>query len=125
MNSYDIVIVGAGHAGAQAAIALRQRKFAGSIAILGEEPELPYERPPLSKDYLAGDKPFERLLIRPAAFWPERAIDMLLDHRATGFSIAEIAYRSGFLDPGYFARQFRKRFGISPREWRAGHAPQS
>ncbi|MBM6574783.1 FAD-dependent oxidoreductase [Microvirga sp. SRT01] len=81
MNSYDIVIVGAGHAGAQAAIALRQRKFAGSIAILGEEPELPYERPPLSKDYLAGDKPFERLLIRPAAFWPERAIDMLLGHR--------------------------------------------
>jgi 3-phenylpropionate/trans-cinnamate dioxygenase ferredoxin reductase subunit len=81
LNSYDIVIVGAGHAGAQAAIALRQRKFAGSIAILGEEPELPYERPPLSKDYLAGDKPFERLLIRPAAFWPERAIDMLLGHR--------------------------------------------
>jgi 3-phenylpropionate/trans-cinnamate dioxygenase ferredoxin reductase subunit len=81
LNSYDIVIVGAGHAGAQAAIALRQRKFAGSIAILGEEPELPYERPPLSKDYLAGDKPFERLLIRPAAFWAERAIDMLLGHR--------------------------------------------
>ena len=74
---YDVLIVGAGHAGAQAAIALRQRKFAGSIAIVGDEPELPYERPPLSKDYLAGDKPFERILIRPAAFWAERDVTML------------------------------------------------
>ena len=74
---YDIVIVGAGHGGAQAAIALRQRKFAGSIALLGDEPELPYERPPLSKDYLAGEKPFERILIRPAAFWAERDVTLL------------------------------------------------
>ncbi len=74
---YDVVIVGGGHAGAQAAIALRQEKFAGTIAIVGAEPELPYERPPLSKDYLAGDKPFERLLIRPVAFWAERAIALL------------------------------------------------
>jgi 3-phenylpropionate/trans-cinnamate dioxygenase ferredoxin reductase subunit len=74
---YDILIVGAGHAGAQAAIALRQRKFEGTIALLGDEPEPPYERPPLSKEYLAGDKPFERILLRPAAFWEERAITML------------------------------------------------
>ena len=40
-------------------------------------------------------------------------------------SVAEIAFRAGFLDAGYFARLFRKRFGITPREWRAGHAPQS
>jgi len=55
----------------------------------------------------------------------DRASDMLTDLRAAGLSIAEIAYRAGFLDPGYFTRLFRKRFGISPREWRAGHAPQS
>ena len=73
MSRYDVLIVGAGHAGAQAAIALRQSKFEGSIALLGDEPELPYERPPLSKEYLAGVKPFERLLIRNAAFWEERA----------------------------------------------------
>lgn len=78
---YDVLIVGAGHGGAQAAIALRAGKFAGSIAILGDEPELPYERPPLSKDYLAGDKPFERLLIRPPSFWEERDITMRLGHR--------------------------------------------
>ena len=48
MRHFDVVIVGAGHAGAQAAISLRQRKFTGSILLLGEEPVLPYERPPLS-----------------------------------------------------------------------------
>ena len=73
----DVLIVGGGHAGAQAAIALRQAGFAGTVAIVNAELELPYERPPLSKDYLAGDKAFDRLLIRPAAFWDERRIDML------------------------------------------------
>lgn len=71
---HDVLIVGAGHAGAQAAIQLRQLKFAGSIGLVTEEPDLPYERPPLSKEYLAGEKPFERLLFRPEAFWPERQI---------------------------------------------------
>ncbi|MEG3123094.1 NAD(P)/FAD-dependent oxidoreductase [Sphingomonas sp. GB1N7] len=83
MQHYDVVIVGAGHAGAQAAIALRQAKFAGTIAVIGDEPELPYERPPLSKDYLSGEKPFERLLIRPPAFWAERDVEMLLGQRVT------------------------------------------
>lgn len=80
---YDVLIVGAGHGGAQAAIALRQAGSAGSIAIVGDEPELPYERPPLSKDYLAGEKPFERILIRSAAFWAERQVEMLLGRRVT------------------------------------------
>ena len=83
MDHYDVVIVGAGHGGAQAAIALRQNKFAGSIAIIGDEPEVPYERPPLSKEYLSGDKPFERILIRPAAFWGERDIAMLLGRKVS------------------------------------------
>ena len=80
-DRYDILIVGAGHGGAQAAIALRQRKFEGSIALIGEESEIPYERPPLSKDYLAGEKAFERILIRPPAFWAERDIVMLTGRR--------------------------------------------
>ena len=78
---YDILIVGGGHGGAQAAIALRQGGYAGSIGLVTEEAELPYERPPLSKDYLSGAKPFERMLIRPPAFWAERAIAMLNGHR--------------------------------------------
>jgi AraC-like DNA-binding protein len=55
----------------------------------------------------------------------ERAADLLSDPRTQSLSIGEVAWRNGFLDPGYFARLFRKRFGITPREWRAGHAPQS
>ena len=78
---FDVLIVGGGHGGAQAAIALRQRGFSGTLAIVGEEANLPYERPPLSKDYLAGDKAFERIMIRPAAFWAEREIAMLTGHR--------------------------------------------
>jgi len=79
MSAADIVIVGTGHGGAQAAIALRQQGFAGSIAMVGRDSVPPYERPPLSKEYLAGEKPFERLLIRPPRFWAERDIELLLD----------------------------------------------
>ncbi len=102
-RAFDVVIVGAGHAGAQAAIALRQNKFEGSIALIGDEPELPYERPPLSKDYLAGEKTFDRILIRPRQFWAERAVEMLLAtcvtsvdplaHRVTTSAGATIGYR--------------------------------
>jgi 3-phenylpropionate/trans-cinnamate dioxygenase ferredoxin reductase component len=81
MTRFEILIVGGGHGGAQAAIALRQLGFAGSIAIVGGEPELPYERPPLSKDFLAGEKEFDRMLIRPPAFWAERDVAMLLGHK--------------------------------------------
>ena len=80
-DRYDVLIVGPGHGGAQVAVALRQRKFTGTIAMLGEKPKIPYERPPLSKDYSAGEKGFERLLIRPASFWNERAMTMLTGRR--------------------------------------------
>ena len=80
---FDVVIVGGGHGGANCAIALRQQGFAGSIAIVGDEAELPYERPPLSKEYLLGDKPWERMLIRPESFWTERAVSLLTGWRVT------------------------------------------
>ena len=78
MNSADVVIVGTGHGGAQAAIALRQQGHEGSIPMLGRDAYPPYERPPLSKEYLAGDKPFERIMIRPEKFWADKNIDMKL-----------------------------------------------
>lgn len=81
MKTYDVLIVGAGHGGAQAALLLRQAGFEGSVAMLGDEKEPPYERPPLSKDYMAGDKTFERILIRPVTFWEERSVDLLLGKR--------------------------------------------
>ncbi|GAB5488633.1 MAG: FAD-dependent oxidoreductase [Parasphingorhabdus sp.] len=82
-DSYDILIVGAGHAGAQAAIALRQQKFEGTIGLMGNEKYPPYERPPLSKEYLAGDKEFNRILLRPESFWAEREIDLLTGCRVS------------------------------------------
>lgn len=81
MQSIDILIVGAGHAGAQIAVQLRQGGFEGSIAMVGEEAWAPYERPPLSKEYLSGDKSFERILIRPEAFWAERGIELFTGRR--------------------------------------------
>jgi 3-phenylpropionate/trans-cinnamate dioxygenase ferredoxin reductase subunit len=79
----DVLIVGAGQGGAQTAISLRQQKFAGSVVMVGEEPSLPYERPALSKEYLAGDKAFEKLLLRPASFWEERHVEVQLGVRIT------------------------------------------
>lgn len=75
----DVVIVGAGHGGAQAAAALRQNGFSGSILVIGREADYPYERPPLSKEYFAREKPFERLYIRPISFWADRDISFRLN----------------------------------------------
>ncbi len=83
MDHYDTLIVGGGHGGAQAAIALRQNVYAGSIAIVGREAELPYQRPPLSKDYLAGALVWERMLIRPSGFWDERQVAMIVGATVT------------------------------------------
>ena len=78
-SSKKLIIVGAGHGGAQMAIGLRQMGHDGPITLIGREPDYPYERPPLSKDYLSGEKAFERILIRPAAFWAEKQIEVRLD----------------------------------------------
>ncbi len=83
MNKHDVVIVGTGHGGAQAAIALRQQGFEGSILMIGRDRMPPYERPPLSKEYLAGEKPVERLLIRPEAFWADKQIELMLGQSVT------------------------------------------
>jgi 3-phenylpropionate/trans-cinnamate dioxygenase ferredoxin reductase subunit len=115
VSDYGVLIVGAGHAGAQAAIALRQNKFDGTIGLVGDEPEIPYERPPLSKDYLAGEKPFERLLIRPAPFWPERDVAMLTGTRI--ISVDPQAHRATTADG--------ERIGYGKLIWAAGGSPRS
>ncbi len=88
MKQADVVIVGAGHGGAQCALALRQNGFTGSIAMIGREPEPPYERPPLSKEYFAREKTFDRLYIRPPAFWGEKDISLLLSTEVTAIDPA-------------------------------------
>jgi len=110
----DIAIVGAGHGGAQAAITLRQLKFEGSIALIGDEPEFPYERPPLSKEYFAGDKPFERIMLRPEKFWGERNVTMMLSTRVT--AVDAEAHRLTFANGGTLA--------YGALIWAAGGAPR-
>ena len=79
----DILIVGAGQAGAQTAADLRRRGFAGSILLVGDEPDEPYERPPLSKAYLAGQMEAEQLPLRSASFWSEAGVDCRTGLRVT------------------------------------------
>ena len=80
---YDVLIVGAGQGGGAAAIQLRQQGFTGSLGVIGRELEPPYERPPLSKEYMLGEKTFDRLLVRPREFWASKDIDMVLGTEVT------------------------------------------
>src|ERR1043165_3017471 len=73
-----IVIVGAGQAGAQAVAPLRAEGFEGSLTLIGDEPFMPYQRPPLSKAYLSGAMERERLFLKPEAFYREAQCDLLL-----------------------------------------------
>ncbi|HKZ74453.1 MAG TPA: FAD-dependent oxidoreductase [Steroidobacteraceae bacterium] len=77
-----VVIVGAGQAAAQATDTLRKRGYAGGITLIGDEPEWPYQRPPLSKKYLAGALERERLAIRPGHFYAEHGVEGRLARRA-------------------------------------------
>jgi 3-phenylpropionate/trans-cinnamate dioxygenase ferredoxin reductase subunit len=80
----QILIVGAGQAAVQASDTLRRKGFKGALTLVGAEPYLPYQRPPLSKKYLSGALERERLLIRPAQFYAEQGIETLLGRRAEG-----------------------------------------
>ena len=78
-----MVVVGAGHAAGQAVASMRQDKYEGEIVVIGDEPHVPYQRPPLSKQYLADEQGLDRVYLRPAAFYTERNIRVLLGTRAT------------------------------------------
>ncbi|MFN2099462.1 NAD(P)/FAD-dependent oxidoreductase [Altererythrobacter sp. MF3-039] len=114
MDKADVVIVGAGHGGAQAAIALRQAGHEDSILILGREPEIPYERPPLSKEYFAGDKPFERILIRPEKFWQDKNVDV-----RTSANVTEVDWMGHEVVLGDGSR-----IGYRKLVWAGGGAPR-
>jgi 3-phenylpropionate/trans-cinnamate dioxygenase ferredoxin reductase subunit len=114
MSDYGVIIVGGGHGGAQAAIALRQQKYDGSIAIVSAEPEIPYERPPLSKEYLSGEKPFDRILIRPESFWGERNVEMRLGERVEAIAPDSRTIRT---DRG-------EELGYENLVWATGGAPR-
>jgi 3-phenylpropionate/trans-cinnamate dioxygenase ferredoxin reductase subunit len=75
----SVVIAGAGHASGQVAASLRQGGFDGRIVVVGEEPFLPYQRPPLSKKYLAGELAAERLYVKPPSFYEEADVELELE----------------------------------------------
>ena len=74
----SVIIIGASHAAAQTSVSLRQGGYEGVITVIGDELDLPYHRPPLSKDFLSGDKTLDEILIRPAAAYENGAIEMKL-----------------------------------------------
>jgi 3-phenylpropionate/trans-cinnamate dioxygenase ferredoxin reductase subunit len=91
------VIAGAGLAGAKAAEALRDEGFDGRIVLVGEEPEAPYERPPLSKDYLRGEAPREQARVHEDGFYADHDIELLCGVAVTGI---DAAARSATLSTG-------------------------
>ena len=80
--SAHTVILGAGQAAAQTVASLRQEGYSGAITVVGEEPYPPYQRPPLSKAYLSGELPADRLFLRPEEFWSEVKCDLRLGVQA-------------------------------------------
>ena len=77
-----LVIIGAGQAASQLMASLAQDGFAGEICLVGDEPHLPYQRPPLSKKFLAGELALDRLYVKPAAFYEKSGCRLLLGQRA-------------------------------------------
>ncbi|WP_049731381.1 NAD(P)/FAD-dependent oxidoreductase [Rhizobium ecuadorense] len=113
-QSFDCVIVGGGHGGSQTAAALRQSGFTGSIALIGAEPEIPYDRPSLSKDYLAGKKTFDRMHLRSQDFWGSREVELLLGRHVIG---VDASARTVMTDHG-------EQFSYGQLVWAAGGDPR-
>jgi 3-phenylpropionate/trans-cinnamate dioxygenase ferredoxin reductase subunit len=109
------VIVGAGLAGVTAAATLRDEGFDGRVVLVGDEPRLPYERPPLSKEYLRGERPLERIIVRPEPWFEEQDIDIRFGQSATSLDLnahrvalasgEEIAFDRALLATGSRARR--------------------
>jgi 3-phenylpropionate/trans-cinnamate dioxygenase ferredoxin reductase component len=118
----SVLVVGAGLAGARCAETLRAEGFEGRIVLVGAEPELPYERPALSKDLLAGSRPQKDLALRAPGWWADREIELVTGNRigaidasrrvATATSGREFVWDALVLATGACARQFR---GATPR----------
>jgi 3-phenylpropionate/trans-cinnamate dioxygenase ferredoxin reductase component len=110
-----ILIIGGGQAGAQAIDSLRREGFSGRLVLVSDEPQLPYQRPPLSKKFLSGELAAERLPFRHQSFYDEHRIELKLGIRATRLDPAarrvvlasgeEVAYDRLLLCLGAVSRQ--------------------
>jgi len=86
MKDSKIIIVGAGQAGARTALALREFGHAGPITLVGEEPDPPYERPPLSKGMLGADAAFTRIRLHEPEYYAQLKIELLLGHQVSALN---------------------------------------
>jgi 3-phenylpropionate/trans-cinnamate dioxygenase ferredoxin reductase subunit len=93
----NCIVIGASHAAAQLVVSLRQEGWKGKITVIGDEPYLPYHRPPLSKGFLSGEKTAEDLLIRKQPIYDKNDIDFKLGHRV---DTIDRAHKSISLDNG-------------------------
>src|SRR5574338_1400515 len=111
----DVLLIGGGVAAARCARTLRRAGFAGSILLVGEEPMLPYNRPPLSKELLRGELPDELVLAEPASWYERRGVEVQLgvpvaalvpdEHVAELADGAHLRYRQAMLATGASARR--------------------
>src|ERR1700716_506277 len=83
-----ILIIGGGQAGAQAVDTLRREGFGGRLVLIGDEPGLPYQRPPLSKKYLCGEMAADRLVFRHRSFYDEHRVELKLGSKAMRLNAA-------------------------------------
>ena len=93
---HTVAIAGAGHAAGQVVATLRQKKFDGKILLIGEEPWLPYQRPPMSKKFLAGELPAERLHFKPENFYDDPGIAVRLDTRIAAVDCGGKSLRTAY-----------------------------
>src|SRR5579863_4069573 len=115
MSKQTFVIVGASLTGAKAAEELRDQGFDGELVLIGDEDELPYERPPLTKDYLRGEVPREKARVHEDGFYAEHDIELLTASRVTAIEPAE---RRVVVDggPGPVYDRLLIATGAQPRE---------
>src|SRR5262245_44787563 len=97
MANQVAVIVGGGLAAARAAETRRKEGYDGRVVIVGDEKALPYERPPLSKEYLLGKKELAKVFAKPEAWYAENAVELILGRTATAL---DLAGRTVALDSG-------------------------
>jgi len=100
MKAYKYVIIGGGLAGGRAGDGIRQVDGEGSIALVTQEPHVPYERPPLSKGYLRGEEGLDHVYLREEEHYSGKDIDLLTGVRVTG------------LDPGAWMVTLERRSGV-------------
>lgn len=88
MSQPSVVVIGAGQAGLQVAVSLREQRYEGRVVLVGDEPHVPYQRPPLSKAYLLGESSEAQLALRPATYFEQHGIELITGKRAVAIDRA-------------------------------------